>query len=652
MQFNEKLKSLRTKKGISQVELAKNIFVSRSAVAKWENGLGLPSEESLKLLAEYFGVSISDLQSDPIEEDIVIQKNSKLSKQKILIVILAVFLVVAAVLSAVFISLNSTVHDEYHVPPTEQLSPGRGLMFTTEKTVSGYLSRFENSDLSPNKVFSPSRTFILPNLPDDYPQIALPKLVMEAAIKADGTAIYEEINYDALRFYTYDSVTITCNPADQEIHITLDDPHLVNFTGCVNISYGGTEIVSIKLQKVPTPPESIQIRMKKYDGIPENCIRFSREADIYADILPYGTSYYNCSYTIEKIERPDGSLYSGDLSQYVEMNPNPICTSIKPTVLIEPGSKIYIYATTDVGHVKSNTLVIQVLRIPIENIIFQPEGFLYTSSLYAGERNDMTITVYPWDATANTRNEHLDVKLLTPDIATLEYTDNGWVLTPSSDISAVNQTIKVQISAPDDGYSQTFEWEIKPMPIESITIINAETNAELEEITYLYRGDTLQLSTVIYPENASILDLTYQCFTKTTNYGSYISISDDGLLAVSENAPFDIEIELCATATGKRSKWYKIIIKQRQVETVTISCNTNLVEAGKLYYISFANTPSNADIISRRYMLVEEVAGVFVSGPVIYVSQDAVVGSTFQVVCYCNEIESNILEFTVIESTE
>ena len=57
MQFNERLKELRLKKGISQAELAKAIFVSRSAVAKWENGLGLPSETSLNLLAEYFSIS-------------------------------------------------------------------------------------------------------------------------------------------------------------------------------------------------------------------------------------------------------------------------------------------------------------------------------------------------------------------------------------------------------------------------------------------------------------------------------------------------------------------------------------------------------------------------------------------------------------------
>ena len=48
--FKEKLKELREKKKISQYELANKIFVSRSAVAKWENGLGMPSEESIELL--------------------------------------------------------------------------------------------------------------------------------------------------------------------------------------------------------------------------------------------------------------------------------------------------------------------------------------------------------------------------------------------------------------------------------------------------------------------------------------------------------------------------------------------------------------------------------------------------------------------------
>ena len=46
MQFYERLKQYRKKTGLTQQELAQKIHVSRSAVAKWENGLGLPSDPS------------------------------------------------------------------------------------------------------------------------------------------------------------------------------------------------------------------------------------------------------------------------------------------------------------------------------------------------------------------------------------------------------------------------------------------------------------------------------------------------------------------------------------------------------------------------------------------------------------------------------
>lgn len=82
MEFHEKLRVLRGKKGISQAKLAEDIHISRSAVAKWENGLGLPNDESLKLLAEYFGVSIGELMADKGNEELMVSKNRTIAKQK------------------------------------------------------------------------------------------------------------------------------------------------------------------------------------------------------------------------------------------------------------------------------------------------------------------------------------------------------------------------------------------------------------------------------------------------------------------------------------------------------------------------------------------------------------------------------------------
>ena len=56
---------LRTKKALSQEELAEKIFVTRQAVSRWENGETVPNTETLKLLSQLFDVSINTLLGSP-----------------------------------------------------------------------------------------------------------------------------------------------------------------------------------------------------------------------------------------------------------------------------------------------------------------------------------------------------------------------------------------------------------------------------------------------------------------------------------------------------------------------------------------------------------------------------------------------------------
>ena len=63
MEFHEKLQELRKSRGLTQEELAEILYVSRTAVSKWESGRGYPSIDSLKAIAGYFSVSIDDLLS-------------------------------------------------------------------------------------------------------------------------------------------------------------------------------------------------------------------------------------------------------------------------------------------------------------------------------------------------------------------------------------------------------------------------------------------------------------------------------------------------------------------------------------------------------------------------------------------------------------
>lgn len=61
MELNIKIQELRKQKGITQEELAQALYVSRTAVSKWESGRGYPNIDSLKAIAKYFSVSIDDL---------------------------------------------------------------------------------------------------------------------------------------------------------------------------------------------------------------------------------------------------------------------------------------------------------------------------------------------------------------------------------------------------------------------------------------------------------------------------------------------------------------------------------------------------------------------------------------------------------------
>ena len=65
MNTKDVIYELRTKKGLSQDELAEKVFVTRQAVSRWENGETVPNTETLKLLSDLFNVSINTLLGSP-----------------------------------------------------------------------------------------------------------------------------------------------------------------------------------------------------------------------------------------------------------------------------------------------------------------------------------------------------------------------------------------------------------------------------------------------------------------------------------------------------------------------------------------------------------------------------------------------------------
>ena len=56
MEFNEKLQELRKQKNLTQEQLAEQLYVSRTAISKWESGRGYPSIDSLKEISRFFAI--------------------------------------------------------------------------------------------------------------------------------------------------------------------------------------------------------------------------------------------------------------------------------------------------------------------------------------------------------------------------------------------------------------------------------------------------------------------------------------------------------------------------------------------------------------------------------------------------------------------
>ena len=82
MEFHEKLQELRKQKGLTQEELAASLYVSRTAISKWESGRGYPNIDSLKAISKFFSVTIDELLSG--EEVLTIAEEDQKQKESTL----------------------------------------------------------------------------------------------------------------------------------------------------------------------------------------------------------------------------------------------------------------------------------------------------------------------------------------------------------------------------------------------------------------------------------------------------------------------------------------------------------------------------------------------------------------------------------------
>ncbi len=121
MSLAEKLVLLRKEKGLTQIDLAERLNVSRQAVSRWEVGASVPSTDNLKALSELYEVSLDCLLSDCVElrgksSELYDTENSEQENEvnirghrQLVKVAVAIIIVVLAVIISVKIAPNQEI---------------------------------------------------------------------------------------------------------------------------------------------------------------------------------------------------------------------------------------------------------------------------------------------------------------------------------------------------------------------------------------------------------------------------------------------------------------------------------------------------------------------------------------------------------------
>lgn len=128
MNLSAKLTSLRKQKGLTQMDLAEKLNVSRQAISRWEVGTAVPSTDNLKVLSELYGVTVDYLLNDdtvPISEErepISVNESHKPKTRKFMMLLLfAVDAIVVAIIASILTIVSIQNKDQNQVVPIEDL---------------------------------------------------------------------------------------------------------------------------------------------------------------------------------------------------------------------------------------------------------------------------------------------------------------------------------------------------------------------------------------------------------------------------------------------------------------------------------------------------------------------------------------------------
>ena len=210
MSFGEKLKNLRKTRGVTQEELASEVFVSRSMIAKYETGKAYPTNEILQRIAEYFNVSLDELvkKQELIDEHSRVLEEKMSKNQKIAMLVAIVGILLVAILAILFaIEVDTTMTEIDLVQIRFDPEWGRWDLFYYEESNPNiwtrrahiYVTEFDQFDKGSTKFTIDGGDFFEKyneyNISDDYHELKTATLYYRVTVRKNLLGIVQGKGY-------------------------------------------------------------------------------------------------------------------------------------------------------------------------------------------------------------------------------------------------------------------------------------------------------------------------------------------------------------------------------------------------------------------------------------------------------------------------
>ncbi|MCH5259594.1 MAG: hypothetical protein J1F18_07570 [Lachnospiraceae bacterium] len=406
--------------------------------------------------------------------------------------------------------------------------------------------------------------------------------------------------------------------------------------------YSMDEFANLCITKEAVPVEKIEINVQSKDIYPDS------ETYIYADIIPDYASYKTLRYEVVEVNHLGMSIKDETLAYFAYFDETFDGTRGKliTTDKLSIGDTVIVRCTAIHDNVDSPTLALTVVRRPVERISLITQN--RQTTVVVGQELPIEVLVYPLNATYVLEGGNPTITTEDPDLATVVEVEGQLVLKVSDNPDAFGKAIGINIHVNDDGniVELNYAMMIIQVPIDRL-LVTDENLIELSNRTILNQGQEFNLVAVAEPFDATVLN-RIQILKSVGN--EYVTINQNGMLQVANNAPIGYEFTVSAKYDNVNSKNYHFVVEKIATTSVRLFEKENNydVAPNQQVLLRTAIEPINATYFTPKFIIESgsEWASVTYTG-LLTIQENAPIGARIRVYAIVDDVISNTVEFKI-----